>query len=65
MRTTVNQTSDMPEISPDGIKAAEEHSHQISTEMHNYYTYERKLDNYSGRLVQIMKIIDAARVGFE
>uniref|UniRef100_A0A914C2H5 NR LBD domain-containing protein n=2 Tax=Acrobeloides nanus TaxID=290746 RepID=A0A914C2H5_9BILA len=53
---------DIPELSPDAIKVSDDLSHQISNEMHRYYTYEMKQPIYSNRLVQIIKIIDAAKI---
>ena len=34
---------------------------RIATELHNYYVNEEKLENYSPRLIKMLKLVDASK----
>ena len=34
---------------------------RIATELHNYYVNEKKLENYSQRLIKMLKLIDGSK----
>ena len=34
---------------------------RIATELHNYYVNEEKLENYSPRLIKMLKLIDGSK----
>ena len=34
---------------------------RIATELHNYYVNEERLENYSPRLIKMLKLIDGAK----
>ena len=34
---------------------------RIATELHNYYVNEKKLENYSPRLIKMLKLIDGSK----
>ena len=35
---------------------------KIATELHNYYVNEKKLENYSPRLIKMLKLIDGSKL---
>ena len=54
--------SDIPGLSSDAIRVADDLSQQIANDLHEYYTYEMRLPNYANRLIKMTKLIDCAKV---
>uniref|UniRef100_A0A1I8A0K6 NR LBD domain-containing protein n=1 Tax=Steinernema glaseri TaxID=37863 RepID=A0A1I8A0K6_9BILA len=46
----------VPGLSEQAVEVADKYLDLISNEIHNYYVYERRMENYAGRLAQLMKI---------
>lgn len=53
---------DIPGLSLHAIQICEEMSQQVANELHDYYTYEKRLDNYVSRLVKMTKLLEHAKV---
>ena len=54
--------SDIPGLSSDAIRVADDLSQQIANGLHEYYTYEMRLPNYANRLIKMTKLIDVSKV---
>lgn len=49
-------------LSEEGQETAEKTAEQIANEVHNYYVYERSMENYAPRLIKLSKLMEAAKV---
>ena len=53
---------DIPGLSSDAIRLADDLSQQIANDLHEYYTYGMRLPNYANRLIKMTKLIDTSKV---
>uniref|UniRef100_A0A914DB78 NR LBD domain-containing protein n=1 Tax=Acrobeloides nanus TaxID=290746 RepID=A0A914DB78_9BILA len=58
---TLWNVQDIPGLSSDAIRVADDLSQQIANDLHEYYTYEMRLPNYANRLIKMTKLIDCAK----
>uniref|UniRef100_A0A914DBB2 NR LBD domain-containing protein n=1 Tax=Acrobeloides nanus TaxID=290746 RepID=A0A914DBB2_9BILA len=58
---TLWNVQDIPGLSSDAIRLADDLSQQIANDLHEYYTYEMRLPNYANRLIKMTKLIDCSK----
>uniref|UniRef100_A0A914CXH3 NR LBD domain-containing protein n=1 Tax=Acrobeloides nanus TaxID=290746 RepID=A0A914CXH3_9BILA len=58
---TLWNVQDIPGLSSDAIRLADDLSQQIANDVHEYYTYGMRLPNYVNRLIKMTKLIDASK----